>query len=379
MSEKLKMLICSPFPLKREMGAPKVLIEVAAELRKLGWEIDLVDQDGMKSPDPSLPYEQKLKRYLRENGHLYDVVEYDHEYLPYARKEFPQHPLFVARSVLLALHYRRVKIPRIRRKRDLVLNLVRSKRPPIISDDRYDRCLRTLKQADFLNLSTTKDLPVLAEEGIDAKKAVVLPYGLSEDLTAAYEALPLDPPADPVIAFIGSFDERKGGADLPKIFARVQKRLPAARMKLLGTAGLFQTAKQVRDLFPGYLARRLEVHPKYETKDLPDLLKDCSVGVFPSYLEGFGFAVLEMLAAGLPVAAYDVPGPCDIVTAENLRAPGDWEGLAARVTELLKEPDKLAEERKKARERSRLFRWSRIAADTDKAYRKALKKHLEKP
>ena len=61
MSDKLKLLICSPFELKREMGAPKVLIEVAAELKKLDWDVDLVDQEGMKSPDPLLPYEEKLK------------------------------------------------------------------------------------------------------------------------------------------------------------------------------------------------------------------------------------------------------------------------------------------------------------------------------
>lgn len=378
MSEKLKLLICSPFVLKRELGAPKVLIEVAEELRKLNWEVTLVDQDGMKSPDSSLPYEEKLKRYLRENSDQYDVVEYDHEYQPYPRKEFPQHPLFVARSVLLALHYRKVKIPRIRRGRDLILDLVRSPRSELISDARYERCLRTLRQADFVNLSTTKDVPVLAEAGIDTEKTAVFPYGLSEDLVPAYQALSTDLPSVPCIAFVGSFDERKGGADLPRIFNKVARAIPGVRLRLLGTAGVFQTTDEVRNLFPLHLRRNIEVYPRYVTEALPGLLEECSVGVFPSYLEGFGFAVLEMLAAGLPVATYDVPGPCDIVTAENRAAAGDWEWLADRLISLLKNPEKLVEERKKAKERSKLFRWKQVASDTDRAYREAVKKHREK-
>jgi glycosyltransferase involved in cell wall biosynthesis len=305
-------------------------------------------------------------------------MEYDHEYLPYSRKEFPQHPLFVTRSVLLALHYRTVKIPRIKRTRDLVLDLVRGSKPPHISDERYERTLKTLQQADFINVSTTKDLPVLKEKGIDPAKVAVFPYGLSEDLISAYEKLSSDLPSIPCIAFVGTFDERKGGADLPRIFNKVARAIPGARMRLLGTAGLFQTTDEVRNLFPLHLRRQLEVYPKYVTEALPGLLEDCSAGVFPSYLEGFGFAVLEMLAAGLPVAAYDVPGPCDIVTEDYLAESGNWERLADRLVSLLKNPEKLKEERQKARERAKLFRWKQIAADTDRVYREAVRKHRAK-
>lgn len=42
--------------------------------------------------------------------------------------------------------------------------------------------------------------------------------------------------------------------------------------------------------------------------------RSADVFVFPSRTDTFGIVLLEALASGLPVAAYDVTGPCDIVT-----------------------------------------------------------------
>jgi glycosyltransferase involved in cell wall biosynthesis len=52
--------------------------------------------------------------------------------------------------------------------------------------------------------------------------------------------------------------------------------------------------------------------------------------VQPSLREGFGVAIVEALATGLPVVATDSGGPVDIVTADNgsLVAPGDPDVLA---------------------------------------------------
>lgn len=41
---------------------------------------------------------------------------------------------------------------------------------------------------------------------------------------------------------------------------------------------------------------------------------DADVFVFPSRTDTFGLVVLEALASGVPVAAYPVPGPKDILT-----------------------------------------------------------------
>ena len=53
-------------------------------------------------------------------------------------------------------------------------------------------------------------------------------------------------------------------------------------------------------------------------KDLADHYRSADVFVFPSRTDTFGMVMPEALACGLPVAAYNVTGPRDIVTAPFL-------------------------------------------------------------
>ena len=55
-------------------------------------------------------------------------------------------------------------------------------------------------------------------------------------------------------------------------------------------------------------------------------------------MEGFGFAVLEQLAAGIPVIAYNVPGVSDMLSQIDpslLVTPGDIEQLTSTVKTVL--------------------------------------------
>jgi 1,2-diacylglycerol 3-alpha-glucosyltransferase/glucuronosyltransferase len=52
---------------------------------------------------------------------------------------------------------------------------------------------------------------------------------------------------------------------------------------------------------------------KREGKELARLYASADVFVFPSRTDTFGLVLLEALASGLPVAAYPVPGPLDVI------------------------------------------------------------------
>jgi glycosyltransferase involved in cell wall biosynthesis len=52
---------------------------------------------------------------------------------------------------------------------------------------------------------------------------------------------------------------------------------------------------------------------KREGADLARLYASADVFVFPSRTDTFGLVILEALASGLPVAAYPVPGPLDVI------------------------------------------------------------------
>ena len=94
--------------------------------------------------------------------------------------------------------------------------------------------------------------------------------------------------------------------------------------------------------------------------------------MFPSYLEGFGFGVLEMLAASLPVIAYDVPGPPMMLSDTMLVPAGDTDLMTSKLVALLTDQQKLIGDRAWARRRSRDFLWKDIAVQTSDLYKEHL-------
>jgi len=69
---------------------------------------------------------------------------------------------------------------------------------------------------------------------------------------------------------------------------------------------------ELRRRFPAahFLGRR-------ENGNLAQLYAPADVFVFPSRTDTFGLVMLEALASGLPVAAYPVPGPIDVIGASG--------------------------------------------------------------
>lgn len=65
-------------------------------------------------------------------------------------------------------------------------------------------------------------------------------------------------------------------------------------------------------------------------KQLADYYRSSDVFVFPSKTDTFGIVLIEALACGLPIAAYDVMGPKDIVISEALGILDDDLARAAK-------------------------------------------------
>jgi glycosyltransferase involved in cell wall biosynthesis len=68
------------------------------------------------------------------------------------------------------------------------------------------------------------------------------------------------------------------------------------------------------------------------------LLKACQIFISPSYEEGWGIALLEALASGLPAVAYDLPAYKPFGLAVRRVKVGDWRALAVELVKLLQDP-----------------------------------------
>lgn len=141
---------------------------------------------------------------------------------------------------------------------------------------------------------------------------------------------------------VGRFsDPRKDTATLFRAYA--QLRLAVADAPKLLLAGLTMPSRE-----DWRLAQSLGIADFVETRRgvsagaLAELYRGASVFVLSSVEEGLGLPVLEAMASGLPVVATRCGGP-ETVVAEgetgHLTPVGDAHALAAKVGELLADPD----------------------------------------
>lgn len=353
------------------MGAPKIFIELAEALEELGWNCKIA------SPSEIMPlgshkrrfcvklFAESLRKYLLKYGSEYNVVEYDHIYLPYPREEFYPKTLFVSRVGLLEDHFQNNSIPLTKSFKTRIRSLIMARidKFHLQRIKQYSRI--TLNESDIINTFNYNYKSELTKLGISPEKIVVFPCGISRSRKPFFDAISSEVPGEPKIVFIGSFDNRKGAMDFPAIFENIHKRIPEVRFRLLGTGG------NVRDIlirFPKYLRSCIEVIPSFPSEDLPSLLSSCSVGIFPSYADGFGFGVLEMLAASLPVIAYNVFGPAMMLPSKYLISVGNVEDMSLKAVELLQDKARLKTARIWAKERAKQFFWPEIARQTSQIY-----------
>jgi len=407
----MNILFCVPEKITPKLGKPKVYMEISAALQGLGCSCNLVGIDEIapeidkyiQHSEADKYYRKRLRQYIKKNGSSYDVIEYEYTYLPYRRSEFPSNTLMVARSVLLLHHQMNISLPVFKGLPFLIRNSleyfkdIKSKNNQITLHDYRDICkihvgtaLRhtlvsnkidqkieygstTMEEADLVMVSNEFDKEILTAHGISSKKIYTLPFGLSTERYHELSTASVGAYDPPVIAFVGTWDFRKGGAtDIPKIAEKIIKNHPLVKFRFLGTKGLFSTKNEVLAHFRPSIQANIEVIPEFEPAELPGYLKDATLGIFPSYYEGFGFGILEMLASGLPVFAYHVPGPPEMLSEEYLVPSGQWKLLAQKVISLLKDPAEMISRRQWALSRAAEFNWDKIAQKTLTLYEKKI-------
>src|SRR5207247_11307970 len=163
--------------------------------------------------------------------------------------------------------------------------------------------------ADLINLPNDEEAVCLRQEKRTDRPILVQPYGLTVERrgallqASAATAIRL---MQKRICFIGMWGPRKGARDWSGIIQRIRSRIPETRFRFLGTMVDSKTILADLEL---ETPEGIEFISDYQPDDLTGLLADCTVRAFPSYVEGFGLAVLEQLAAGIPTVVYDTPGP----------------------------------------------------------------------
>jgi glycosyltransferase involved in cell wall biosynthesis len=173
----------------------------------------------------------------------------------------------------------------------------------------------------------------LIEEGVADWRVVQIGNGL--DL-AGFVAAPAKTRRR-VITTVANLRPGKGHEVLLKAAARLVRRFPDVRFQIVGDGSRRQELEREA------AALRISAQVSFlgHRDDVPQVLAESDLFAFPSFMEASPNAVIEAMAAGLPVVATKVGGIPEVIEHERnglLVPPGDERALAAAMTRLIERP-----------------------------------------
>ncbi|MCG3115115.1 MAG: glycosyltransferase [Candidatus Manganitrophus sp. SA1] len=336
---------------------------------------------------------------LRKQGQLVPVLEE----AGIVVEEFPvRGKLFYPRSIReifrLARFMRRERV-QIVHTQDLYSHLVGIPaaliaRVPVVITNRLDlghtmkqwhrRALKMLSFAITRVMANSEGVRTMLidEEKIDPAKIELIYNGVNLDQfqIPSKEKGPVPPvrdfrlePGDRPIVVVANLWPVKGHEILFEAAVRVTAYYPTAKFVLVGTGAARRAILEAR-------ARELAIDKQIlflgPRQDVPQILPQMEISVLPSLAEGFSNAILESMAAGLPMVATDVGGNREaIVEGETgfLVPPRDPETLADRILRLLGDREGGQRMGKAGRERiETTFSLQRMVTETERFYERLL-------
>jgi Glycosyltransferase len=168
------------------------------------------------------------------------------------------------------------------------------------------------KHSDQILVTTETMKQELAGRGFNIDKLRVWTRGAKQDIFAKGEKIELGLQR-PIWIYVGRVAVEKN------IEAFLGMEIEGSKLVVGGGPQLDKLKQKYKDVtFVGM----------QDSKNVANYLASSDVFVFPSKTDTFGIVIIEALAAGLPVAAYPVPGPIDIL--KNTKADTlDWDLIAS--------------------------------------------------
>ncbi len=348
MGRELSILIVSHDTIAPDHGSGRATCGLIEELRRCGHRVDTFEQrdvfpTGMSRLDRYRPqhFARAAMAFAASRPRAYDVIDAFQGDLPQSKDLLGTRAVTIARSHGLYAFYREFAEFAHRRWPDLRLGTPIGRLltwPAQRADARA--CRRSMESADHVVVVHEGEQRFVTTHLRSDNRCTAIPNGLWEEQARALSAAAL--PSEirrecPHVVAVGAWSVRKGAGDWPKILARLSERIPHVRVTFLGT-GI--AADDVLRFFNAALRERIAVVAHYDPDELPSLLRAATVGAFPSYVEaGCSLAVLEQLAAGVPVVSYAYPGHDGVIDAVDPRLVvplGDPDAFALRIAEFLK-------------------------------------------
>lgn len=142
------------------------------------------------------------------------------------------------------------------------------------------------------------------------------------------------------ILFVGRFAPEKGILELLESIKLLREESIGNRVVIVGGSDNHEELTQVKESISAKRIEKVQLVLDAVPEKVLELLKKAAIFVLPSHQEGLPIALLEAMAAGLPVVVSPVGGIADVVTdCENgfLVPAGESRLFADRIKQLLED------------------------------------------
>ncbi len=231
-----------------------------------------------------------------------------------------------------------------------------------------------LKKADHvITPSHFSKKEIVSTLKVKEKNITVIPHGVPPAFPTLGPTVPL---RRPFLLYVGGYDERKNVPRLIQAFLKYLAHETAFDLILVGgkKKGL---ESLITDEYAPRVSATIPVQPKghiiftdqLDARELDILYHQATLLVHPSLYEGFNLPVLEAMAAGLPVAAADIPVNRE-VTGEHavFFDPLSIDSIGQTLRSLLANAPFQKILAQDAREKAREYRWEKSAEETLNVY-----------
>jgi glycosyltransferase involved in cell wall biosynthesis len=184
----------------------------------------------------------------------------------------------------------------------------------------------------YVQAVTVENLGVRTEETAVVYNGV----GIDPFVSAAVAAAPSERRSVPIMGMVGTLEGHKDQATLVRASAELRRRRGPVDVRLIGEG---KRRSELEALIKDLEAPVVLLGSR---SDIPQQVAALDVFVFSTTEEeGLGIALIEAMAAGVPVVASDVPACREVLDDGALGVlvpPGDPEALAAGIGRVLEEP-----------------------------------------
>lgn len=224
-----------------------------------------------------------------------------------------------------------------------------------VADAQAVICISENTRQDLLRLCA------VAEE-----KVRVIPLAASFDRSVSFGPEPV--PACPYFLYVGQRAGYKNFAALARAFARIAPKRAEIGLCVVGPAF---TDTELGLLAGGGILRRVHHVGSVSDAHLAKLYRCCVAFVYPSLYEGFGLPILEAMACGAPVVAFNRASVPEVAGDAALLLDAEKDDLTDTLLAVLDDEALRARLAAQGLERAKLFRWEETVARTLDVYRQA--------